>query len=184
VRFFFLAHNIAHENDWLALGAEWPKEKQRLVTSGENPTGLIPVVYDGDKILTEHHAIVRYYGKLHGAYGKDNWQDFVQDSIAETTKEWRADWAGAVLGSDEAKAKYNAGLNARYVTLEALLKKHGGFQGPFSVGDATVFGQVYDDRGIGQKIDLAKFPLIEKVVQRALKHDGIKKWCDDHGKPF
>jgi hypothetical protein len=184
VRFFFLYHGINHTNEWLALGPEWTLEKQRLIATGESPGGYIPVVYDGDKTLTEHHSIVRYYAKKVGVYGKDDWADFVSDNVAESTKEWRASWVAAVVGDDANKATYAASLPARYTTLEALLKKYKGLGTHFSVGDAVIFGQVYDDRNLGQKVDLSAYPHINDVVTKALKNEPVKKWCDEHGKPF
>jgi glutathione S-transferase len=183
VRFALLANNIPFTNDFIA-EEDWPAEKAKLIASGLSPGGYMPVVYDGDKVLTEHQSISRYYSKQAGSYGKDASVDYAQDAAAESMKEWRADWVVALLGNDEAKQKYTASLAQRYATLDANLAKSKGLSGGFSVGDAAVFGQVHDDRQLGNKIDLSKLSYIQAVIDRALKTDGIKKWNEEHGKPF
>jgi len=69
--FFFVAHGIPYEDSNIEYPGGWADEKKRLVESGENPAGFVPVVYDGEHIMTEHHSIIRYYAKLAGVYGKE-----------------------------------------------------------------------------------------------------------------
>jgi glutathione S-transferase len=184
VRFCLLANNIAFTEIQIDFPTWGGSEKARILSSGENPAGYMPLVYDGNKVLQEHHTITRYYARQAGVYGKDAWVDYVQDAVAESMKEWRKAWADAVQGNDEAKKAYGEGAAKRYEVLEGIIKKFGGLGPNFSVGDAVIFGQVHDDRSTGTNLDLTVYPNINATIAKGLKSQGVKKWCNDHGQKY
>ena len=58
VRFFMLAHGIDFTEELYDMGTDWPAAKAKIIESGENPAGTVPVVkYDG-KVLAQHFDVL------------------------------------------------------------------------------------------------------------------------------
>ena len=57
-----------------------------------NPNGLVPVLVDGDTVIWESHAIVRYLGAVHGVGGI-----WPEDPAERTLADRWMDWAVASL---------------------------------------------------------------------------------------
>ena len=122
-RFFMLSQNIDFEEKLVPYNEEWAAEKERLVKSGENPCGSVPITYvkdaDAREIpMTQHIASSRYLAQVHGVGSGDAYQDYVQDLVADEYQGFRDQWVHvAFAGSDEEKEEF------RNTKLPALLKK-------------------------------------------------------------
>jgi hypothetical protein len=56
LRFFLLSHGVSFEEELIPMsGNNWSTEKQRLIASGENPLGTVPIVYSKTTDLTDAH---------------------------------------------------------------------------------------------------------------------------------
>ena len=58
-----MAEDVPYEQTLVSLDDWKAGGKAAVIASKENVSGHLPVVRLGDKILTEHHAIMRYIGR-------------------------------------------------------------------------------------------------------------------------
>ena len=126
-RFFMLTQNINFEEQLINMGDDWNKEKQRLLESGENPAGSLPILYSNDGAPhPQHIAAARYLARIHKVTSGDDYKDYVQDMVADEYQGFRNQWAEATFnGDDDAKANYKTGdlvkqltkFNALYLSL-------------------------------------------------------------------
>jgi hypothetical protein len=159
-RFFLLSQDIPYSEQLCAMGDEWAVEKKRLVDSGENPSGGVPVIVatvDENKeiFLPQHIATARLLAKIHGKNSGDVYNDYVQDMVADEYQGFRTKWVDVTFnGNDEEKKDYQSNeLPQQLDKFNALYKNfktHGTFM---SVnpnndkplwGDAAIFGLVRD----------------------------------------
>jgi len=182
IRFFFLAHNIDFEESMVATDESVWKTKKIELQAGDNPAGHLPVVYLGNKILTEHHSIVRYFARIAGCYGKDADADFAHDSIAEVTKEWRSDWSEA-MREKSSKKSYVKTQSFYLSVVETLLSRHQKYFPKDSIGiaDVVLFGQVRDDMLLGAKLHRADYPHLALIYDKVGSNPKIAAWTAAHG---
>jgi hypothetical protein len=56
LHFFLLSHGVSFEEELIPMsGNTWLVEKQRLIASGENPLGTVPIVYSKNTDSTDAH---------------------------------------------------------------------------------------------------------------------------------
>ena len=164
----FEEKGIKYENQFVDRET-WPVEKKRLMETGENPFGQVPVVSHNGKTLFQSAAFTRYYAKklgLHGSNPDEEYQiDNLYDCVADATKD-----SLVLYGNDEAAKKQywaeKAVPNAEKV--EKVASKNGTNPGPFYLGpvfswaDLLLFQFAH-----GQKKGISdftsRFPFITKV---------------------
>jgi hypothetical protein len=84
LRFFLLSHGVAFEEQLIAMNT-WSTEKQRLISSGENPSGTVPIIYakssDTSKYTGDAHpqriAVSRYLARVEQLTSDDPFRDYV-----------------------------------------------------------------------------------------------------------
>jgi Glutathione S-transferase, C-terminal domain len=194
-RFFMLANNIPFEEDLVGF-AEWGStEKARLVSSGENPCGTVPVIYtkgkdDKDVHLIQHIASARYIARLHGIT-KDMtaYEEYVQDLVADEQQGFRNEWVTtAFTGTDEDKAAYKTDKIPVYLTkFEALYAKYKTQDTYLSVannlplwGDAAMFGLLRDNLLVGlmAEDELKRYPSLWGMYTAFGEIAAVKAWTD------
>jgi glutathione S-transferase len=135
-----------------------------------NPTGQVPVVIDGGRVMRESNTIVRYLAAKHKAvdlYPEDpegrqaieQWMDWVAYDITHALR-------GAFLGGQLKEAPYDHPWyveqgQRELVHVMGLLDKHLGSNGPYVMGD---------------RFTIADIP-VGLVVNRwfSLTHPGLKR---------
>jgi glutathione S-transferase len=163
LRFFLLSHGVAFEEQLIAMNT-WSTEKQRLISSGENPSGTLPIIYaknnndisdsTGDA-HPQHIAVSRYLARVYQLTSEDPYKDYVQDLVADEYLGFRDQWVATTFGgNDETKAKYSTvslpiqltkfnALYQQFKTEETFLSTSAKTRQPLW-GDAAVFGLLWD----------------------------------------
>ena len=129
LRFFLLANSIPYKEDLYQYNdSVWGVEKKRLVESGENPCGTVPVAYteDGHHHLSQHISMARYFARINQLDSGDAWKDYVQDVIADEYQGFRNIWVEKSFAStEEQKAEYvTKTVPELLAKFEALYKKY------------------------------------------------------------
>jgi Glutathione S-transferase, C-terminal domain len=194
-RFFMLANNIPFE-EHLVDFAEWgASEQARLVSSGENPCGNVPIIYtkskdNKDVHLIQHIATARYVARLYGiTKGMTAYEEYVQDLVADEYQGFRNDWVTtAFTGTDEEKATYKTDRVPSYLTkFEALYAKYKTQDTFLSVannlplwGDAAMFGLLRDNllTGLITEDDLTNYPSLWAMFSAFGEIAAVKAWTD------
>ena len=166
-RFFMLTHKIPFEEKLIPYNEEWAAEKERMVSSGENPCGTVPVTFaqkkgDDSKTipLVQHIATSRLLAKLYDVTSGDVYQDYVQDLVADEYQGFRDVWVQvSFAGSEDDKKKYReTDLPAQLTKFETLYKQFKTHDVYLSVsaktklplwGDSAIFGLVRDHVLVG-----------------------------------
>jgi hypothetical protein len=102
-RFFMLSQGIPFEEKLYAMGEEWAAEKERLIESGDNPSGTSPNLFSNGKSHPQHIAVSRYLARVHGVASGDDYKDYVQDMVADEYQGFRNQWVDATFGGDGKK---------------------------------------------------------------------------------
>jgi len=201
-RFFMLTHDIPFQDQLFVLGGpEWPVEKTRMVQSGENPCGTLPVTtmtnQDGtEHFLSQHIATCRYLAHLHNITSGDAYTDYIQDAVADEYHGWASSWvAAAFFKSNEEKEAYKSGELVEQLTkFNALYKKYvTTATSPFlSVtaagkplwGDSAVFGLLHDhfQAGLLTEEVLQEYPHLANLYQAYGSIEAVAKWIENNKK--
>lgn len=197
-RFFLLSNNIEFTEENFDMPDFYATEKERMVSSGENPCAAMPIIYasEDDKTpphLIQHIAASRYLARLNGVT-KDNspLDEYVQDLVADEYQGFRDLWAQtAFSGTDDDKAKYKADqLPAQLKKFEALYSKYKQHEVYLSVskttgaplwGDAALYGLLRDNTitGFLTPEDLKeKYPTLGAMFEAYGKIETVKAWVD------
>lgn len=198
LRFFLLANDIVYEDNLKTMG-EWPAEKKRLVESGENPCGSIPVTYmkseQGDDLhLSQHVSTMRYLANVNKLPPHDAYHTYIQDLVSDEYQSWRVDWVKhALSATDEEKETYKT------VALVAQLDKFNRLYGKFASadpylststagkplwGDSSVFGLLYDhiQTGLMTEEILETYPKLWALYKEFGAIPAVAKWVEDKKK--
>lgn len=157
-RFFLLSQNIPF-NEKLVSFEEWTEEKKRLISSGENPSGTVPVIYateNSNEALVQHIATSRYLAQVHKVTSATPYEDYVQDLVADEYQGFRDKWVGvAFSGTEEQRKTYRTDdlpkLLNKFDRLYAKFKQHTVYlsvskaTGQPLWGDAAIFGLLRDN---------------------------------------
>lgn len=128
---------IAYEREDWGSGFADPRSPQFLAL---NPNGLVPAIRDGEFVLWESNAIIRYLGEKHGGLIPD---DIAQRAIMSQWLSWQASelnpaWSYAVAGlirrlpgfdDKDRRAASIAAWTAKMGVLEARLAETGAHVG-------------------------------------------------------
>jgi len=173
-RFFLLSQGLAFEED---LVANWAEEKKRMIESGENPAGGVPILYISGQARPQHIAAARYLARVKGLTSGDNYKDYVQDLVADEYQGFRDQWAKATAGVDEdAKKDYKDKVVPVQLkkcdSLYESFKTHHTFLSVSSEtarplwGDAAIFGLLRDHilTGYVTREELAVYPRLMAML--------------------
>ena len=194
-RFFMISQGINYEEDLIAYDESWAKEKARLIESGENPSGTLPMLYCNDKPQPQHIAAARYLARVHKVTSGDDYKDYVQDMVADEYHSFRSQWVSVAFGGDdEVKADYKTGDLVNHLTkFDALYKNFKTEEIFLSVsattgqplwGDAAIFGLLRDHilTNLLSLEDLAKYPCLLAMYTAYESIPAVKEWLDSVNK--
>lgn len=182
VRFFLLRRGLPFVDDAFPM-ADWEARKQRLLASGDSPTGQLPVLYQDGVPLTEHHAILRKLSRRLGEYGSDEARDYAVDRLASLANDWRTAVLSGIFGDDAARQKYLDGREALYKLWDGLVEKAGGsgahaLAGGTSYVDDLLFGLLWDDgRAFGFDVQDAA-PTLKAFFNAYRAQPKAAEWAD------
>jgi len=183
VRLYMLSLGVPFEQKDCAFGGdEWKAVKSELIASGNNPSGALPILEDGDIILSESNTIMRYVANKYNKQIGDCHTAAINDMLLDKVIPLRDSSIGAALSSsDEQKAQHKASRAQHYDILEILLKKHihtnNGLLGGDRLlpADISVFAVVQDDARLFGPIE-GKYPALEKLLNSVAKHPVVEAW--------
>lgn len=199
-RFFMLSNGIPFTEELFTPGPDsWGVEKLRMIESGENPCGTVPLLIiksdDGeDKHFTQHIAGCRYMARINNLDTGDHYKDYVQDLVADEYHEFRGQWAHHNFSaSDEEKEEYKKdGLIKQLSKFEALYIKYATAAPYLSVnsagkplwGDSAIFGLVYDliNTGFLSPEDLSAYPKVLALHEAYGAIPEVAAWIEEHKK--
>ena len=189
LRFFFLCQDIPFEEKLFALPDEWFAEKKRLITSGDNPSGGVPVVYADGTPLPEHIASARFLAHVHQCESSDSYNNYVQDLVADAYQGYTDIWfRHAFMASDDEKAVYmSEGWPKKLEQFNALYRSFKTHDTFLSIsdktnqplwGDAACFGLLRDNilTGFMNREDLAKYDKLNAMYTAYEKIPSVEKW--------
>ena len=202
-RFFLLSQNIPFGEQLITYDDKWVAEKERLVTSGENPCGSVPIIYAASKNdkddqqssaipLIQHIAASRYLAQIHKVTSECPHQDYIQDLVADEYQGFRDKWVHiAFAGTDDEKKTYREDERPKYLTkfnqLYQQLKTHETYlsvskrTGQPLWGDAAIFGLLRDNMLTGfVTVDELKetYPELFSLYTSYEQIPSVKEWID------
>lgn len=191
-RFFLLSQDIPFTEELYGMGQPWATEKERLVTTGENPCAQVPVIVaDGNEFLLQHIATLRFLAQVYECDSGDAYQNYVQDLVADEYHGFRATWASmSFSATDEVKATYRLeGLPQQLTKFNALYRQFKTHDTYLSVsrktqnplwGDAAVFGLLRDHTLMGHmsKDDLKAYPYLTAMYEAYEKIPSVAGWIE------
>lgn len=172
-------------------------EKKRLIASGENPSGSVPVISNEGNPQhqhSQHIAVSRYLARVYRVTSGDDYKDYVQDLVADEYQGFRDEWVKVTFsGSDEEKAAYKEGnlikqltkFNALYETFktdDTFLSVSAKTGNPLW-GDAAVYGLLRDhilSKYISLE-DLTPYPKLSAMYLEYEKIPAVQKWLEGLG---
>lgn len=199
-RFFLLSQGIDFEEDLVPM-ADWPAEKKRLVATGENPSGTLPVVYmkktdnenDTPSMAAhpQHIAVSRYLARVYKVTSGDDYKDYVQDLVADEYQGFRDHWVKVTFsGTDDDKADYKDNalvqyltkFNALYQTFQTddVFLSRSAKTGQPLWGDAAVYG-LLRDHVLTKYIttdDLNAYPRLAAMYGAYEKIPAVQAWFE------
>lgn len=197
LRFFLLANGIPYDETLYPMGSdEWVAEKARLISSGENPCGTVPVVYNFDSNsieLSQHIAICRFVARSNKVDSGDAFKDYIQDMMADEYQGFRDMWVRMVVrANDDEKAEYRTKtLPETLAKFEALYKKYKTADPYLSTnpagnplwGDAAIFSIIYDNIQTGfltQDTLVQSYPNLAALYQTFAAIPAVVSWINEH----
>lgn len=173
-RYFMLSQGIPFEEHLIKPGELWTAEKKRLIESGENPAGSVPIIQTekGGKSYPQHVAVSRYLARINNLTSGDDYKDYIQDLVADEYQGFRDQWAQATFsGTDEQKATY------KDTTLVTQLTKFDSLYNTFKTDD--VFLSVSAKTGNPLWGDAAVFGLLrDHVLTSYITVDDLKAYSN------
>ena len=191
-RFFLLSQNIPYEEQLVSMGDAWSTERKRMIETGENPSGTLPLLYSNNgQAHPQHIASIRYLARVHKLTSGDDYKDYVQDLVADEYQGFRDEWVKVTFtGSDEDKTIYKKGnLVDQLNKFNALYEKFHTDSTFLSVsaktsqplwGDAAIYGLIRDHilTGYISLEDLAAYPRLLNMYQAYESIPAVKEWLE------
>ncbi|XP_030041881.1 glutathione S-transferase P [Microcaecilia unicolor] len=149
--------------------------------------GQLPALKDGDFILFQSNAILRYLGRAHNLYGKDKQEAALIDMVNDGIEDLRLKYVKLIYQTyDEEKEQYIKNLPNDLQHFECCLSKNNAGKG-FIVGDKISFADysfldVLLNHLVLAPSCLQDFPLLKAYVERLSARPKIKSFleCDAH----
>lgn len=164
---------------------DWPEEKRRLIESGENPAKCVPILYFSGRAHPQTIAGARYLARVKGLTSGDDYQDYVQDLVADEYQGFCEQWVQAMIyGDEDAKKAYKENV------VPGQLKKFDALYDTFlSVssttarplwGDAAMFGLLRDHifTGCVTREELVVYPRLTAMLTDYEEIPEVKKFLD------
>lgn len=192
-RFFMLSQGIPFEEQLFSVDqdGDWSAEKQRLLQTGENPSGSSPNLYSTDgKAHPQHIAVSRYLARVHQVTSGDDYKDYVQDLVADEYQGFRSAWVEATFnGNDDDKATYKAetlpkqltkfnSLYSTFKTTDVYLSVSAKTGQPLW-GDAAIFGLLRDHiltKYLSVEDLAASYPNLSALYANYEKIPAVHEW--------
>ena len=172
---------IKYENQYVDRET-WPTEKKRLLETGDNPFGQLPVVEHNGKTLFQSTSIFRYYAKKLNLHGSNDEEEYLVDNLHDCIMDSLKD-ASVLFGSDEAaKTLYwseKAIPNVEKV--EKVASTNGRNPGPYFLGplfswvDILIFQFVHIQKS-GIPDFSTRFPFLTKVASNVAARPNIASY--------
>jgi glutathione S-transferase len=192
-RFFMLANKIPFAEDLVSMGEWGSAEKARVVNSGENPSGTLPILYTASgETLTQHIASSRYLARIHDVTSDlTEYEEYVQDLVADEYQGFRDAWVKAAFTyTDDEKATFKETEIPKYLTkFEKLYAKYktdktylsASMAGNPLWGDAAMFGLLRDNVITGF-VDLdvleSSYPNLWTMYAAFARIEAVKEWIN------
>jgi glutathione S-transferase len=132
LRYLVRDNDIALEEQFVDF-ADWPAIK---------PTthfGQLPILYDGELQVAQSNAILRYFARKHGLYGKNDIEAVTIDMLNDTQEDLRLGYLKLIYQQyDTEKENYIKSLPDKLSVFEKHLKRNHDGKG-FFVGDKVSF---------------------------------------------
>ena len=189
-RFFMLANGIPFEEKLFAVPGEWGNEKKRLIETGENPCGGVPVTYVDNVHMAQHVSTCRYLARTNKLDTGDNLKDYYQDMIADEYQGFRNLWVVKTFeASDVEKAEYKTKtLPTLLAKFDALYKKYKTADPYLSTspdgkplwGDTAMFSIIYDNIQTGHMTEdiLKDYPNLQALYKAFGAIPAVAGWIE------
>ena len=196
-RFFLLSQGIPFEEDLLSTtDGAWAAEKKRLVATGGNPSGSLPVVYnsndDSKTLHPQHIAVSRYLARVYKVTAADDYKDYVQDLVADEYQSFRDHWVKVTFsGTDNDKSVYTENDLVKYLTkfdalyetfkTEDVFLSTSAKTGQPLWGDAAVYGLLRDHvltKYITVNDLSANYPRLGAMYTAYEKIPAVQEWLE------
>ncbi|XP_030046205.1 glutathione S-transferase P [Microcaecilia unicolor] len=145
--------------------------------------GQLPKFQDKDFILYQSTAILRYLGRKHGLYGKDDKEAALIDMTSDGVEDLRTKYLTFIYQDyDSGKQKYIDDLPKQLSRFEKLLSQHSNGNG-FIAGDKISFADYNLLDSLQNHLVLAPdclktFPLLSAYVDRMSSRPKLKAYLD------
>jgi glutathione S-transferase len=155
--------------------SKWPSVKPTT------PFGQLPVLHDGELQIAQSNAILRYFARKHGLYGKNDVEAVTIDMLNDTQEDFRLGYLKLIYQQyDQEKDNYIKALPEKLAVFETHLKKNHNGQG-FFVGDKISFidyqmFDILDNHLLLAPHSLDAFPALKAFHGRIAAHDKIAKY--------
>ena len=209
VRNMLLVHDVKFKESKVPAFENWQAEKQRLISSGENPLGTLPVLYIDEKPYFGHIPIARYLAAKvshctpwicmtrdtvqFDAVHSDHEVRYRSDVILDEYTNWRGDWAKSNFDEGK-KQEYLEKREKLYALMEKLYENRSDQSTPYFMGletpgvdDVAIYTLLYDDQTIYGKLDMTSYPTLEELLKKVGEIPRIAEWTQEvasRPKPF
>nr|ADO28330.1 glutathione S-transferase P [Ictalurus furcatus] len=143
--------------------------------------GQLPKFQDGDLVLFQSNTFLRYLGRKHGAYGKNDNEAALIDMFNDGVEDLRNKYVKMIYPDyDTGKDAYIKDLPNHLCKFEAVLAKN---KSGFLVGDSISFAdyslfEVLLNHQVLSPNCLDSFPALQGFVQRLSSRPKIKAFLD------
>lgn len=154
-----------------------------------NPKGLVPVIVDGDAVLTESNTIVRYLAARHGRHdllpeaplARARVEELMDWQATEFNNAWRVAFPALVRGNPAGATPAQVARSVgEWTAAVALLESRLARTGPYACGaDFTVADVVIGlsvNRWLQAPIDRPSLPAVERYFARLVERPAARPY--------
>ncbi|KAI8920557.1 glutathione S-transferase [Entophlyctis helioformis] len=182
LRLFFHEAGIAFVDNRVQF-ADWPALKAKIVASGANPFGSLPVLELNGRNYTQSLPLLRLMADKLGKYaGSNDDERYFVDQVADIYIDWRRSWVTTLGGSAEAlKTHQTEALPRCYAAFEFFLAK---YDGPFVLGtdfsyaDIALYQALNDDGSLESASLAAQYPRLAALAHATAARPNIAKYLE------
>lgn len=154
-----------------------------------NPKGLVPVVVDGDAVLTESNSIVRYLAARHGRrdllpeqpLARARVEEAMDWQATEFNAAWRVAFQALVRRNPEAGSPEQVARSLReWAAMVALLEARLAASGPYVCGDTFTVADIAiglsANRWFQSPIERPVFPAVAGYLARLRERGAARRY--------